>query len=209
MIRPIVVYGDPVLRVDCPLVKDVTPAIKALAQDMIETMIEADGVGLAAPQIGEALQLAVVDVSHAPELTPNFSVDGEKAELKDWMPLVFINPQLRFGKKKETETEGCLSFPELRYKVQRPELVTAELTLLDGRKITVQADGLLSRAIQHETDHLHGRLFIDRISAVDKLSLKRKIQDMYEKLDEEFRQLEAEEKQAAKAARAKKPDSAS
>ena len=98
MILPIVIYGDPVLRVDCPPVTDITEETRTLAENMVETMYEADGVGLAAPQVGVALQLAVVDVSHAPELQSYFRVDGQEAVLKEWMPLVFTNPDIEPGR---------------------------------------------------------------------------------------------------------------
>ena len=188
MILPIVIYGDPVLRVDCPPVTDVTEETRTLAENMVETMYEADGVGLAAPQVGVALQLAVVDVSHAPELQSYFRVDGQEAVLKEWMPLVFINPDIEPGRARAESNEGCLSFPGLRYQIKRPAQITARLTLLDGRVITVETDGLLARALQHETDHLHGRLFIDRLSSVDKLTLKRRLREMYEDIEEEERE---------------------
>jgi len=195
MVLPIVIYGDPVLRVDCPPVTEVTDAIRALAHDMIETMRDADGVGLAAPQVGVALQLAVIDVAHAPELQTYFRVDGRDAVLAEHMPLVFINPEITPGRAREESAEGCLSFPGLRYQIKRPAEISARLTLLDGRTMTMETDGLLARALQHETDHLHGRLFIDRLSAADKLRLKRRLREMYE-------DLEAEEREARRAARA-------
>jgi peptide deformylase len=188
MILPIVIYGDPVLRVDCPPVTDITDETRTLAENMVETMYEADGVGLAAPQVGVALQLAVIDVSHAPELQSYFRVDGQEAVLKEWMPLVFINPDIEPGRARAESNEGCLSFPGLRYQIKRPAQITARLTLLDGRLITVETDGLLARALQHETDHLHGRLFIDRLSSVDKLTLKRRLREMYEDIEEEERE---------------------
>ena len=188
MILPIVIYGDPVLRVDCPPVTDITEETRTLAENMVETMYEADGVGLAAPQVGVALQLAVVDVSHAPELQSYFRVDGQEAVLKEWMPLVFTNPDIEPGRARAESNEGCLSFPGLRYQIKRPAQITARLTLLDGRVITVETDGLLARALQHETDHLHGRLFIDRLSSVDKLTLKRRLREMYEDIEEEERE---------------------
>ena len=194
MILPIVIYGDPVLRVDCPPVTDITDETRTLAENMVETMYEADGVGLAAPQVGVALQLAVIDVSHAPELQSYFRVDGQEAVLKEWMPLVFTNPDIEPGRARAESNEGCLSFPGLRYQIKRPAQITARLTLLDGRVITVETDGLLARALQHETDHLHGRLFIDRLSSVDKLPLKRRLREMYE-------DIEAEEREARLAAR--------
>ena len=188
MILPIVIYGDPVLRVDCPPVTDITDETRTLAENMVETMYEADGVGLAAPQVGVALQLAVIDVSHAPELQSYFRVDGQEAVLKEWMPLVFTNPDIEPGRARAESNEGCLSFPGLRYQIKRPAQITARLTLLDGRVITVETDGLLARALQHETDHLHGRLFIDRLSSVDKLTLKRRLREMYEDIEEEERE---------------------
>lgn len=202
MILPIVIYGDPVLRVDCPPVTDITEETRTLAENMVETMYEADGVGLAAPQIGVALQLAVIDVSHAPDLQSYFRVDGQEAVLKEWMPLVFTNPDIEPGRARAESNEGCLSFPGLRYQIKRPAQITARLTLLDGRVITVETDGLLARALQHETDHLHGRLFIDRLSSVDKLTLKRRLREMYEDIEEE----EREARLAARKARSTPPE---
>jgi len=199
MILPIVIYGDPVLRVDCPPVAHVTEEIRALARDMIETMHDAEGVGLAAPQVGVALQLAVIDVAHAPELQSYCRVDGRDAVLEELMPLIFINPEITFGKAREESNEGCLSFPGLRYQIKRPADIRARLTLLDGRTITLETDGLLSRALQHETDHLHGRLFIDRISSADKLTLKRRLREMYEDLEEEEREARRAARAAARA----------
>ena len=175
MILPITQYGNPVLRKKCARVDKVTDEVRELAQNMDETMRDAQGIGIAAPQVGVALQLAIVDVSHDPECFSYLRVDGEDTALEDLMPLVFINPELTFGKRKELEQEGCLSIQEVNAKVRRPADVTAKLTLLDGRTITVEADGLLSRAIQHETDHLNGVLFTDRVSPATKLSVQRKL----------------------------------
>ena len=180
MIREIVLYGDPVLRLKCPPIKEITPEMHALAADMVETMEAAEGVGLAAPQIGETLRLAVIDVSGAEIPCTFLKVDGEEANLTDFMPLKFINPELSMGKAKAIMNEGCLSFPEIRAEIRRGDAVTATLTLLDGRTITLDTDGLLSRAIQHETDHLNGILFIDRATPAAKLSLKKKIQKMWD-----------------------------
>lgn len=181
MVREIVLFGDPVLREKCRPVAEITDAITALAADMVETMEAADGVGLAAPQIGEDIQLAVVDVSDAEEPMTFFRVNGEPASLADWMPLKFINPSLAFpSRDKASMKEGCLSFPEVRAEIRRPDVVQATVTLLDGRTITIETDGLFSRALQHETDHLNGILFIDRASPAVKLTLKRKIQKMWD-----------------------------
>jgi peptide deformylase len=207
MVLPIVLYGDPVLRAECPLVTEITDEIRALADDMIDTMIDADGVGLAAPQIGLPLRLAVVDVAHAEEAQSYFRVDGQDAKLADWMPLKFINPKLTFGKRKENDTEGCLSFPDLRAKVVRPASITAQLTLLDGRTITIETDGLLSRAIQHETDHLDGRLFIDRLSSVDRLSVQRRLPGLQQDWADEIARAERAEAKKARLAARKRTES--
>ena len=91
------------------------------------------------------------------------------------MPLVFINPVLEFGQAKESATEGCLSIEGINSEVRRPAEVKATLELLDGRKVVIETDGLLSRAIQHETDHLNGILFVDRLSTASKVSIRRKL----------------------------------
>ena len=180
MIREIVLYGDPVLRVKCPPITTVTPEIHALAGDMVDTMEAAEGVGLAAPQVGETLRLAVIDVTGAEHPCTFLKVDGADANLADYMPLIFINPELNMGKDKAVMNEGCLSFPDVRTEIRRGDVVKAKLTLLDGRIILLETDGLLSRAIQHETDHLNGILFIDRATPAAKLSLKKKIRKMWD-----------------------------
>lgn len=178
MIREIVLYGDPVLRRKGDRVTSVTPEIRQLAEDMIETMIDARGVGLAAPQVGESLQLAVVDVSHDPECISYLRVNGEECAIEDISPLVFINPEVEGGRETETDVEGCLSFPDLRGDITRPAEIKARLETLDGNILEIEADGLLARAIQHEVDHLMGKLFIDRMSRARKLSLKRTLREM-------------------------------
>jgi peptide deformylase len=188
MIRDIVIFGNPVLKTKCPLVSQVTDEIHALAADLIDTMRAAEGVGLAAPQVGVALQIAVVDVSEAEEPMTYLRVDGVDAALADISPLVFMNPVLEFpGKAKGTMNEGCLSFPELRAQVVRPEEVRATLTLLDGKKIVVETDGLFSRAIQHETDHLNGILFTEKTGSATKLGLKKRIARMKEDWGDSWR----------------------
>jgi peptide deformylase len=172
MIREIVTYGDPVLREKCPPVGEITDTIRTLASDMVDTMRAANGVGLAAPQVGVALQLAVVDISHDPESITYLKVDGQDTALDSIMPLIFVNPKLEFGGTRASESEGCLSIPELRGNVDRPVDVKATLTLLDGRQIVLETDGLLARALQHETDHLHGILFTDRISSAAKVRMR-------------------------------------
>ncbi len=175
MILEIVQYGHPVLRERCKPVVEIDDALQQLVADMLETMYDANGVGLAAPQVGVALRLAVVDVSHDPECISFLKVAGVDAPLASIMPLVFINPELEFTGPKERDTEGCLSIQDLRAEVNRPGAIKAKLPQLDGSVLEIETDGLLARAIQHETDHLNGVLFIDRVSPAAKISLRRKL----------------------------------
>ncbi len=175
MILEITQYGDPVLRKKCRAVQLVDESIEELAQNMLETMIDANGVGLAAPQVGEDIRLAIVDVSHDPECVSFLKINGEDVSMEEVMPLVFINPELELSGTRETDSEGCLSIRDIRANVRRPGIVKAKLTMLDGSVIELEADGLLSRAIQHEVDHLNGILFIDRISPAAKVGVKRKL----------------------------------
>lgn len=178
MIRDIVQYGHPVLRQRARPVTEVNDELIELIGDMLETMVDANGVGLAAPQIGIDLRLAVIDISHDPESISYLKVDGQHAELDSIMPLIVINPELEFGKDKEFGTEGCLSIQGIRADVQRPEEVKATIQQLDGSTIVVETDGLLARALQHEIDHLNGILFTDRLPAVAKVSMKNRLKKL-------------------------------
>jgi peptide deformylase len=175
MVLEITQYGNPVLRKKCKQVDKVDDAITKLVEDMLETMVAAHGVGLAAPQVNEDIRLAVVDVSHDPECISYLKVNGEDAKLEDIMPLVFINPELELDGPRESESEGCLSIRDIQAKVRRPSIVKASLPQLDGSVLELEADGLLARAIQHEVDHLNGILFVDRVSPAAKVSVKRKL----------------------------------
>jgi peptide deformylase len=175
MILEITQFGNPVLRKKCRAIEQVDDALLEFAQNMIETMVDAEGVGLAAPQVNEDIRMAVVDVSHDPECVSFLKVNGEDAKMEDVMPLVFINPKLELDGPKESESEGCLSIHDIRANVRRPTMMKATLPQLDGSVIELETDGLLARAIQHEVDHLNGILFVDRISAAAKVSIKRKL----------------------------------
>ena len=176
MVLKIVRYPEQVLRARCRNVTTVTAEHKTLASDMLETMRHANGVGLAAPQVAKDIQMAVIDVSHNPECVSYFRIDGQDAKMTDHMPVVFLNPKIEpAGKDKETDEEGCLSFPGLRGQIRRPAEIKVTYQTLDGATHTIETDGLLARAFQHETDHLNGVLFIDRMSAAAKLGLKRKL----------------------------------
>lgn len=178
MVLEITQYGNPILRQRCRPVTEVDDNLRKLADNMLETMADANGVGLAAPQIDRDIRLAVVDVSHDPECISFLKVNGQDADLASIMPLVFINPELEFGKQKESELEGCLSIHNIRAEVRRPAAIKAKLPQLDGSVLEIETDGLLARAIQHETDHLNGVLFIDRLPAVTKLSLKNRLKQL-------------------------------
>ncbi|MEI6177158.1 MAG: peptide deformylase [Verrucomicrobiota bacterium] len=180
MIREIVQYGHPILRQRCRPVTEVNDAVMQLVADMLDTMVDANGVGLAAPQVAEDLRLAVIDVSHDPECVTFLKVNGEDVSIESIMPLVFINPELTYSQEKEMATEGCLSIRGIRTEVRRPSAVKAILPQLDGSLLVVETDGLLARALQHEIDHLNGVLFVDRLSAVGKVSMKNRLRRLLE-----------------------------
>ena len=175
MILDIVKYGDPVLRQKGRPVAQITDELRSLAADMIETMHEANGVGLAAQQVGVPIQFTVLEVSDSDDRPSTMSVDGKPAILADWMPLVIMNPVLELSRDKETGSEGCLSFPEITADIERSSSVKAKALLLDGRQIQFEATGLLARALQHEADHLNGILFIDRMNSATKTAIKSKL----------------------------------
>jgi len=164
MILEIVRYGNPVLRQKGAAIDKITPEIKKLIDDMFETMEANHGVGLAAQQIGKALQLTVIDVTAAKDRPSTVEIKGKPAELAEIMPLVLINPEIKPVGDPVTGGEGCLSFPQVYSEISRPEFVEVKALDKKGKPIEFKAGGLLSRAIQHEVDHLNGILFIDRMS---------------------------------------------
>jgi peptide deformylase len=171
MIREIVLYGDPVLRKKGKRIETVDESIRLLAADMIETMHDANGVGLAAQQIGETLQLTVVDVTGAENRPSQMWIGGLEVDPKEHMPLILLNPEVELGSDRETGTEGCLSFPEITAEIVRSAKVQVKAEDLEGNPVEFEAAGLLARAVQHETDHLNGILFIDRMSSASKTLL--------------------------------------
>jgi peptide deformylase len=175
---PIRQYGDPVLRAKGKRIVDINDRIRELAASMIETMRAANGVGLAAQQVGEPLQLTVVDVSQVEDRPSTMKLNGDTVDLRSAMPLILINPELTLGYETSTATEGCLSFPELTGEIERSESVVARAETLEGEMIKIEATGLLSRALQHEVDHLNGILFIDRMSSAVKASLASRLKRM-------------------------------
>jgi peptide deformylase len=164
MILEIVKYGHPVLRQKGAAIEKITPEIKQLIADMFATMKASNGVGLAAQQVGRALQLTVIDVREAAKDRPStLELKGQPADVAEIMPLVLINPEVNPVSEPVPGGEGCLSFPEIFAEIARPESVDVKALNEKGKVIEFRAGGLLARAVQHETDHLNGILFIDRM----------------------------------------------
>ncbi len=171
MILPIVKYGDPVLRAKGKRVLKVDERIRELASHMLETMHAANGVGLAAQQVGEPLQLTVLDISAVEERPSTLRLNGAEIDPRAAMPLVILNPVLELDGETVSGTEGCLSFPEINAEIDRADFVVVKAETLEGERVKIEASGLLARALQHEVDHLNGILFIDRMSSATKVSL--------------------------------------
>lgn len=149
-IKPLIILPDPVLRQQSKPIEKVDAEVLRLADDMLETMYDAPGIGLAAIQIGVPRRLLVIDVAR----------EGEEKT-----PIVFINPEiLKVSDDISTYEEGCLSIPDYYAEVERPASLTVQYVGRDGKQQTVEADGLLATCLQHEIDHLNGVLFIDHIS---------------------------------------------
>ena len=155
------VYPDPVLRHRSKPIKDITDEIWAKAQQMLESMYENNGVGLAAPQVGWNIALITVDTAGVHK--------GRRA---------FVNPQIVERNGEAEDEEGCLSLPRLSGKVRRSESVIVSAYDLDGKDVQIEANGLLARAFQHEIDHLRGVLFIDRLSDSDRMALRQSLRNL-------------------------------
>ncbi|HEX4337913.1 MAG TPA: peptide deformylase [Polyangiaceae bacterium] len=159
-LRPILKYPDPHLKQVAAPVKEVTDEIRQLVDDMAETMYAAPGVGLAANQVGVLLRVFVIDIAN----------DDEPSDLR-----VFINPEITSTVGTQTWEEGCLSFPGVTEEIRRAEQVTVRALDRDGKPFTLEADGLLAVAVQHENDHLNGVVMLDKLNAVKRRLLGRKL----------------------------------
>lgn len=164
MSLPIVHYSDPILRRKGEKITSFDASLSTLSADMIDTMHAAGGIGLAAQQIGRALQLCVVDLRRA-EIDFTWELDGAKTPLDLFMPMTIVNPQITIapGTDEYYLEEGCLSFPEIRGDVARPDSITVKYQDVSGIPHVLRCDGLFARCILHEFDHLNGILFIDRM----------------------------------------------
>jgi peptide deformylase len=172
MIREIVHYDHPALRAKGKEIGAITPDLRAIVDDMFETMRAARGVGLAAQQIGLPMQLAVIDVSGVKDRPSKMWIEGEPVIPEDHMPLVLINPVLKPTKTKVIGHEGCLSFPGLTLDVARAQRIAVKTRTMAGGTFEFDAAGLLGRAVLHEVDHLHGKLFIDDLNAEDRRAIR-------------------------------------
>jgi peptide deformylase len=160
MILELVKYPDPLLRKKAQDIKEITPEIKKLGLDMVDTMIKNKGVGLAAQQVGELKRIITVYTRKGPK--------------------IFINPRI-LDRSKETEIseEGCLCLPGIFFNIKRPKTVNFQALDEEGRKVRINDEGFLARILQHETDHLDGILFIDKIGFWERLKLGRKIKNAH------------------------------
>ncbi len=181
MKRAIHNYGDPVLREKARAVDEIDDRIRALAEDLLDTMRAANGVGLAAQQVGENASVCVAEVP--PEMDAD--EDGNPLNPGVPMPLTLLNPVIvEAGSGTTTREEGCLSFPDIMGKIERPWTVTIRYQDLDGREHEQSFHGMLARVLQHEIDHLNGVLFIDRMSHVKRLALKGRLKRLRRETEE-------------------------
>jgi peptide deformylase len=169
MVLNIVTYGDPRLKEDGRIVEDFGLSLQELIDDMLETMYASHGIGLAAQQVGRFERVTVIDVRHPEDVEEGIEEERDMAVPPVPMPLVLVNPELFEFEGEEVADEGCLSFPELFAPVRRAASVRVKANDRNGNPIEFRATGLLARAIQHETDHLDGRLFIERMDAFTRL----------------------------------------
>ncbi len=166
MILPVFVYGSPVLRKVASDIPEDYPGLDEFIETLFETMYHSDGIGLAAPQVGKSIRIFVVDAS---------SLEEDDESLKDFKK-VFINPRIIFNEGElSTYNEGCLSIPDIREDVERESAITIRYCDRDFNYREEYYDGIAARIIQHEYDHLEGRLFTDLISPLKKRLLKRKL----------------------------------
>lgn len=173
-------YGNPVLRDEATMVSTITDDLKTLVSDMIKTMGESGGVGLAAQQVGHRESVCVIDV-------PQEDIDEDDGSAKVTYPLVLVNPKITaFSDKKISFEEGCLSFPRIYASVSRPREISLTYMDMDGNSHEMTTGGFLARVIQHEVDHLNGVVFIDRISHVKKIAIQGRLKKLIRETKEKM-----------------------
>ena len=181
MILRVTQYGEPILRKAGEPISVFDAELVEIAKDMTETMYDEEGIGLAAQQIGKALQICIVDVRppEGAEVAFNYSYDGKQPPLDLFMPMVICNPKVSIiDDREDVYEEGCLSFPGVNGKVDRPIGVRCDFQDVQGNPHVIEADGLLGRCILHEADHLNGELFIDKMYKRDLLKNQAKIKKL-------------------------------
>jgi len=161
----ILIFGDPILRLKAEPLTDFDDRLKETVEEMFDTMFEADGIGLAAPQVG---------------ISKRFLVIGLPREDDDPERLFFGNPEITETNGESSYDEGCLSVPGIRAEILRPEWIKLKYNDLDGNEKVIETDGILARVLQHEIDHLNGILFVDRLSTAKRALLKKTLQKMAE-----------------------------
>ena len=172
----ILTYPNPLLRELSQPVKEFNSELKKLADDMLETMYDANGIGLAAPQVGQLVRMLVIDTRPRDPENSRYETEGMgELEAKIKQPLILINPEIIKGEGKTTFDEGCLSVPSFFETVERFDVVEVKAFDLDGKEFRFKTDGLLAICIQHEMDHLEGTLFIDHISFTKSNKIKNQI----------------------------------
>ena len=181
MILRITQYGEPILRKVGEPITEFDEALAELANDMVDTMYEEEGIGLAAQQVDCALQVCVIDVRPAEgvEVAFTYNFDGKQPPLDLIMPMAIVNPKVTIiDNTEDVHEEGCLSFPGVNGKVDRPIGVRCEFQDTEGNPHVIEADGLLGRCILHEVDHLNGKLFIDLMQKRDLKKNEKKIKNL-------------------------------
>ena len=174
-ILEIVKYGDPRLRKVCKTVKDFS-VLPDIIANMYDSMYEAEGIGLAANQIGIDLDIFIIDITHLEEVDK---------------PAEFVNGKIVDSYGESTFSEGCLSVPGVEFDIKRPEFITLQYQKLDGSQHEQEFSGLYARAIQHEIDHLNGKLIIDHVSAIAKLRYKSQLKEIQENAAHQYSDLSA------------------
>jgi peptide deformylase len=172
-------YGDSILHKKGKKVTGFSSELSTLYKNMLETMYKEEGIGLAAQQVGIALQFCVVDVPSDPDYPITCILDGKPLSPQLLMPMGLANPKIDILPSDEYYyEEGCLSFPDIKGDVARPELILVRYQDIDGNSHTLECDGLLGRCIQHEVDHLNGILFIDRMEKEAYAEIKQEVQTL-------------------------------
>lgn len=176
MVLEVLKFPDPRLRKKGAVVAEVTAELKALAENMIETMYDENGIGLAAPQVGQSVRLLVIDTRPTDEDGNLVLENLTELERAVKQPIVLFNPEVVVAREKTTYEEGCLSVPGFYETVERHRYVEIKGLDGDGNEILIKTDGLLAICLQHEMDHLEGKLFIDRLSFLKSNRIKTRIQ---------------------------------